>query len=162
MKTFKAFTIVELLVVMAVIGILLALAVFGIQALQKSQRETQRAQDLKNIQGELESYYSKYRRYPVSSDIGELWKTDTDFTLSNNLLGKLFSTIPIQSLTPTIRPSVYNSGVCDTNVATADSWTVGYGTEVGVQSPQEYSLFACTENGKSDNLGSKYDGTVSD
>ena len=35
----KAFTIVELLVVMAIIGILLTLAVVGIQQLQKQQME---------------------------------------------------------------------------------------------------------------------------
>ena len=50
---------------MAVIGVLLGLAVFGIQALQKAQRETQRLQDLKNIQGQLESYYSKAKSYPI-------------------------------------------------------------------------------------------------
>ena len=41
----RAFTIVELLVVMAVIGILITLAVVGIQAIQKAQRETVRMND---------------------------------------------------------------------------------------------------------------------
>jgi prepilin-type N-terminal cleavage/methylation domain-containing protein len=64
----KSFTIVELLVVMAVIGILITLAVVGIQALQKSQRELSRQNDLRNIASTLAQFYSKYRRYPYHSD----------------------------------------------------------------------------------------------
>lgn len=60
----KAFTIVELLVVMAVIGILITLAVVGIQAIQRAQRETVRQNDLRNLQSKLEEYYGKYRMYP--------------------------------------------------------------------------------------------------
>ncbi len=63
-KLRKAFTIVELLVVMAVIGILVTLAVVGIQAIQKSQRGVVRDSDVKNFQGALESYYLKFRHYP--------------------------------------------------------------------------------------------------
>lgn len=60
----KAFTILELLVVMAVIGVLITLAVVGIQALQKAQRETVKLNDLRNLQGKIEEYYGKYRMYP--------------------------------------------------------------------------------------------------
>ena len=60
----KAFTIVELLVVMAVIGILITLAVVGIQAIQRAQREVVRQNDLRNLQGKIEEYYGKYRTYP--------------------------------------------------------------------------------------------------
>lgn len=65
----KAFTIVELLVVMAVIGILITLAVVGIQALQKAQRETVRQNDLRNLQAKIEEYYGKYRLYPNFSHL---------------------------------------------------------------------------------------------
>ncbi len=64
----SAFTIVELLVVMAVIGILISLAVVGIQAIQKSQRETTRANDVKNLVASLAEYYGKYRTYPGTLD----------------------------------------------------------------------------------------------
>ena len=63
-KPQKAFTIVELLVVMAVIGILITLAVVGIQAIQKSQRTVFRDNDIRNFTAALESYYSKFRAYP--------------------------------------------------------------------------------------------------
>jgi prepilin-type N-terminal cleavage/methylation domain-containing protein len=64
----KSFTIVELLVVMAVIGILITLAVVGIQAIQKSQRELNRQNDLRNISTEMARFYGKYRRYPIHGD----------------------------------------------------------------------------------------------
>ncbi len=159
----KAFTIVELLVVMAVIGVLLSLAVFGIQALQKNQRETQRLNDLRNIQGSLESFYSKYRRYPINTM--EVAAEGTNFYIDYGQHGQggtiIFATIPIQSLTPSFFPDIYNNPtVCADHPATADTWTIFYGTNP--QSPQEYGLFACTENGKSNNLGSKNDGTIND
>lgn len=64
----SAFTIVELLVVMAVLGILISLAVVGIQAIQKSQRETTRANDVKNLVASLAEYYGKFRTYPGTLD----------------------------------------------------------------------------------------------
>ncbi len=73
----KGFTIVELLVVMAVIGILITLAVVGIQALQRSQRETVIANDMRNIQAALVQYYAKYRTYPaIAGDRSTEVKTD--------------------------------------------------------------------------------------
>ncbi len=60
----KAFTIVELLVVMAVIGILITIAVVGIQAIQRAQRETVRQNDLRNLQAKIEEYYGTFRLYP--------------------------------------------------------------------------------------------------
>jgi prepilin-type N-terminal cleavage/methylation domain-containing protein len=62
----KAFTIVELLVVMAVISILISLAVVGIQAIQKSQRELSRQNDIRNIAGAMAEYYAKNRVYPLN------------------------------------------------------------------------------------------------
>lgn len=63
-KIQKAFTIVELLVVMAVIGILISLAVVGINAIQNSQRQLGIANDLRNFEALLNEYYGKYRLYP--------------------------------------------------------------------------------------------------
>jgi prepilin-type N-terminal cleavage/methylation domain-containing protein len=64
----KAFTIVELLVVMAVIGILITLAVVGIQAIQTSERNTVRSNDVRNVNAALQDYYTKYRGYPRAYD----------------------------------------------------------------------------------------------
>ncbi|MEI6887482.1 MAG: type II secretion system protein, partial [bacterium] len=150
-------TIVELLVVMAVIGVLLSLAVFGIQALQKNQRETQRLNDLRNIQGSLESFYSKNKRYPTMAELTVLNDNlnDKDFQIKIATEANAFATIPVQSLTPTKYAAAvtYDGADCVANLATADTWHLFYQT--ADSSPQEYALYACTENGKSTNLGSK-------
>ncbi|MEI6462202.1 MAG: type II secretion system protein [bacterium] len=90
----KAFTIVELLVVMAVIGVLISLSIVGVQAVQKAQRETSRLTDLSNIQGALESYFQKYERYPLQQELGTTYvaaysPTSPSNLLSKNLLGEV-------------------------------------------------------------------------
>ena len=187
MNSKKSFTIVELLVVMAVIGVLLALSVFGIQAIQKSQRETQRITDLKNIQGQLQAYYSKYNRYPLETELIIGYSTSSmlvnpRLSFNHSLISLInaisrvplaqgegnlsvlihngniqFSGIPLTSLTPTIINTVFNDETCTgDNFATPDTWIIDYHV-ASVPSPQEYALYACTENGKSYNLGSKND-----
>ena len=76
----KAFTIVELLVVMAVIGILISLAVVGIQAIQNSQRQLGIANDLRNFDALLNEYYGKYRLYPNLDSDGFFTETSGPYT----------------------------------------------------------------------------------
>ena len=179
----KAFTIVELLVVMAVIGILITLAVVGIQALQKSQRETTRLNDLKNFNATLASYYSKYRAYPLATttkhdDVFSATLTDnltvvggTAPTVTFTEVGSVTATnfiVPISSLGMKIHSfsdwgaNGVNVGCVSTGaegddnlVATADQWYIEYRTGTGL--PQSYTLAACTENGWSGNQGTKVD-----
>jgi general secretion pathway protein G len=179
----KAFTIVELLVVMAVIGILITLAVVGIQAIQKAQRETVRLNDVRSVQSTLESYYSKFKKYPAADGqaaIGAAYAagasqnlkwasgtskltfgdpaaspsaTDSSFSLVFQALG----VVPVSS---TGAGKVGTCNAAATNLAssiytaTADVWYVVYKTSTGSANPQSYSLYACTENGFSDNFGS--------
>lgn len=56
MKNNKAFTLIEMLVVISIIGILAALAIFGMQNAFKNSRNTQRRSDLKQYQTALENY----------------------------------------------------------------------------------------------------------
>lgn len=55
----KAFTLVELLVVISIIGILAALATVSFSSTQKQARDTQRKSDLKQYQTSLESYANR-------------------------------------------------------------------------------------------------------
>ena len=55
----KAFTLVELLVVMVIIGILIGLAVFGLSAAQKSARDTNRKNDVRNMMTAMETWALK-------------------------------------------------------------------------------------------------------
>jgi len=166
MRNNKSFTIVELLVVMAVIGVLLSLAVFGIQALQKNQRETQRMQDLKNIQGQLEAFYTKYRRYPVSgsNNNAELRVNGNNPEINVGFQpdpSSTFATIPIQSMTPLILVGNYDTYDCNDpfNTPSADNWNIIYATirQDLNPNPQVYELFGCTEGGKTNNLGGSDD-----
>ena len=180
----KAFTIVELLVVMAVIGILITLAVVGIQALQKSQRETVRQKDVRNISATLASYYTKNRAYPIS-DAADKAATVAAAAGTTNLIytGGSNPTITFTNL-GTVTPSTFSLalsglgakihsvddwGALGANVActlgaaegaqvlgpTADQWYIMY--RATTASPQSYTLAACTENGWSANFGTKID-----
>lgn len=172
----KAFTIVELLVVMAVIGILITLAVVGIQAIQKSQRETVRANDLRNITSLLETYYSKHRQYPTGNaatgtvlavcDAGGEFGYDTatatvafcnptEATPSPNYrvvlqsLGGVVKTGNTAALTDfSCTATGGANGILEGN---ADVWTILYKT--ATSTPQSYTLAGCTENGLTANFG---------
>lgn len=52
----KGFTLIELLVVISIIGILAALATVSFTSSQKQARDTQRKSDLKQYQGQLETF----------------------------------------------------------------------------------------------------------
>lgn len=68
MQTKKAFTLLELVVAMAIIATLLGLSLFGIQAVQRSQRDTERRAALQSINLELANYYSENSTYPATGD----------------------------------------------------------------------------------------------
>ena len=144
---------------MAVIGVLVSLSVFGIQALQKSSRETSRLTDMKNIQGELESYYQKYGRYP---DVGKISVNGSNFEIKDTT-NSVFATIPILTLTPGFLDAAHAANVTYTNAKTdkctelpsSDEWTIYYLATSSVA--QKYALFACTEGGITSNLGTKND-----
>ncbi len=63
----RAFTLVELLVVISLIGILSALALASFSGAQKQARDTQRKSDLKQYQTALEQYANKNNGLFVST-----------------------------------------------------------------------------------------------
>ncbi len=65
-KIYKAFTLIEMLVVISLIGILAALALVSFSSVQKQARDTSRKSDLKQYQTAIENYASKNNgNYPV-------------------------------------------------------------------------------------------------
>ena len=172
----KAFTIVELLVVMAVIGILITLAVVGIQALQRSQRETTRLNDVSNLNGKLTEYYTKYRAYP-HSDLGDPSFSDIKYDTTGPDFGvclfvpgygdgndcdvsasstAIYSTLVTSPALEILYESLssYDTYTCGDGIyGTSEKFSIFYGHNT-VSSPQQYVLFGCLESGKTINYGS--------
>jgi prepilin-type N-terminal cleavage/methylation domain-containing protein len=67
-KFSKGFTLVEILVVVAIIGILAGVVLTNLTSGRTRARDTERLQDLKTIQGELETYYAQNGKYPRAID----------------------------------------------------------------------------------------------
>lgn len=72
LKKRTAFTLVELMVVIAVIGILGGIAVFNIPGIQKSARDSQRLSDLRQLQTILERVKVAEEAYPLSNESYEV------------------------------------------------------------------------------------------
>jgi prepilin-type N-terminal cleavage/methylation domain-containing protein len=68
----KGFTIIELLVVIVIIGILVALALPQLFSAQARGRDTERKNDMKNLQQKLETYFNDHGNYPDQTS----WTTD--------------------------------------------------------------------------------------
>lgn len=62
----KGFTIIELLVVIVIIGILVALTLPNLFAAQARGRDTDRKNELKNLQQRLETYFGDNGSYPAA------------------------------------------------------------------------------------------------
>jgi type II secretion system protein G len=71
-KEQKGFTIIELLVVIVIIGILVALALPNLFSAQRRGRDTDRKNELKNIQQKLETFYNDNNEYPTGAAITAL------------------------------------------------------------------------------------------
>jgi type II secretion system protein G len=68
----KGFTIIELLVVIVIIGILVALTLPNLFSAQARGRDTDRKNELKNLQQKLETYFNDNGGYPLTAT----WETD--------------------------------------------------------------------------------------
>lgn len=84
LKISKAFTLIEMLVVISLIGILAALALVSFGASQKQARDAQRKSDLKQFQTSIENYASiNSGLYPVYATTLQIDSTDSSFCTSD-------------------------------------------------------------------------------
>ena len=96
-KNQKAFTLLELLVVMAIMALLVGLGLRTFGSVQQKSRDGRRKQDIQSISKALELYYNDYKHYPYASagkilgcgenaaeecEWGDVWQNTTNQTLS--------------------------------------------------------------------------------
>jgi prepilin-type N-terminal cleavage/methylation domain-containing protein len=68
----RAFTLVELLVVMAIVGVLIAMLLPAVQAARESARRTQCVNHLKQVGLAVHSFESSYKHLPSSGNNGNI------------------------------------------------------------------------------------------
>jgi prepilin-type N-terminal cleavage/methylation domain-containing protein len=164
MKNYKAFTIVELLVVLAIIGVLVSLTFVGISAVQKANRDATRKIDTDNIKIKLTVYQQQFNQFPDSAHMVLNTRNGT-IDLLNPLTNSTFDTVKIQQnglssidYTSTYGDTIRNvPGSFCTTPSAADSWTLLYKVNPGSAKPQEFGLAPCLETGLGVNYGDKND-----
>jgi len=67
----KAFTLVEVLIVVAIISILAAFAVVSLQQMRKNARDAKRMDNMEKIHSALELFANQYGRYPTIEEWSE-------------------------------------------------------------------------------------------
>lgn len=111
----KSFTLIEMLVVLVVVGLLIAMAVVGIQAVQVGSREAQRGNDVRNFQGMVEDYYSKFKQYPDRIASSRQMKFDSGTSFDDNGTSGDFTYVCL--VPPNTPQAAYNSISCDANAS---------------------------------------------
>lgn len=96
-KNSKAFTLVELLIVMSIIGVLASIGIGSFMTAQMRGRDTQRKSDLKQVSHALELYYSDHGKYPDSSLV--VW--GSEFTDGKTVYFKILPEDPVSAQTYT-------------------------------------------------------------
>jgi prepilin-type N-terminal cleavage/methylation domain-containing protein len=83
----RAFTLVELLVVISIIGLLSTIAVVSLSSARMKARDTRRLADMRQIQTAIQLYYETYGGFPgLISDVGcGGWDTPADGVFMSSL-----------------------------------------------------------------------------
>lgn len=81
-KTKRGFTIIEVVLVLAIAGLIFMMVFIALPALQRSQRDTQRREDLSRFMSQIQQYESNNRQ-KVPSDQSSLTKFVQDYLNTN-------------------------------------------------------------------------------
>ncbi|MEA3186707.1 MAG: hypothetical protein QOD99_537 [Chthoniobacter sp.] len=71
----RAFTLIELLTVIAIIAVLMGLLFPAMNSVKEAARKTQARNDISQLVASVKTYYTEYNRYPVDTKI----TTDTEY-----------------------------------------------------------------------------------
>jgi prepilin-type N-terminal cleavage/methylation domain-containing protein len=144
----SGFTLIELLVAISIVAVIFGIIITSASAIQRSTRDTQRKNDLKNLQSALQRYYADQGFYPSSAfDLNS--STSTSFTdLSGNpnistATKTYIKTIPKDSLKT--KPYCY---IGLSNKSSTDSTECNNQDEsLGNKRCHFYKIYADLENG---------------
>lgn len=79
-KSKKGFTIIEVVLVLAIAGLIFLMVFIALPALQRSQRNTQRADDMARIKTAINQYQANNGgRLPFSTSDSATWAPDSNF-----------------------------------------------------------------------------------
>ncbi len=70
----RAFTLIELIVVIAIIGLLSSMILASVNSAREKARDARRFADMRQIQLALELYYDDHNRYPATSSSNGSWE----------------------------------------------------------------------------------------
>lgn len=136
----RAFTLVELLVVIVIIGILGSVITASLGSARKQARDAKRVADVKNIAQALEEYYADKGGYPVvnngsqNSDIGICIEGSTDF--QTMLIPGYLAAIP--------RDPLYDASDC-TDYDSPNCHCYAYRTQGLTAATKDFKIFARAE-----------------
>ncbi|EKE25015.1 MAG: hypothetical protein ACD_5C00327G0002 [uncultured bacterium] len=111
-KTKNAFTLIELLIVIAIIGILASAVLVNTNSARLKARTAKSVLELQSVNTSLQSYQALYGSYPVSSDSGNNWDGYCSFygaSLGVNWI-PLLATVGLSNGSLPIEPR--NNGAC--------------------------------------------------
>lgn len=134
----QGFTLIEMLIVISIIGILASIVLVGLGAFRSRGRDTRRIADLREAQGGLELYYTKFQKYPTSvggSGAGASWAAMAQ-AIKNGGVG--VSAVPNDPLAP----------------------NKNYGYGVSVPDLQQYVLMATLEDASHPALKDDIEGMI--
>lgn len=93
-KNKRAFTLIELLIVIAIIGILAGVVLVSTSSARDSAKDAKRASEIRSVRTALEAYYISNGYYPSSADV------IFPGILSTTLIPTYFSAIPMDPDSP--------------------------------------------------------------
>lgn len=85
----RAFTLVELLLVISIISIILGMLVSTVRAVRRFSRQTITRGEIKNIEAAWKQFYAHYQYWPDASEIDTVTRTDVNGDARYELLAPL-------------------------------------------------------------------------
>lgn len=125
-KPSRAFTLIELLIVIAVIGFLATVSVLVLDAARKKSRDAKRVSDIQLIRAGLEQHWIERASYPLSSSPMSLGTGAYQVLTSNGFEAVPTGSVYLERVPVGARNGEFYTYECDTGTA---GYTIQFTTE---------------------------------